>query len=96
MRPARRVAELDRPRLLESAERGDLHVAHDGRGVPSNHAAPEELVALDITSVDFDGARGASALTAGFAGFADSASIFACGTSRMLAKGNMNSVLASG
>jgi N-acyl-D-aspartate/D-glutamate deacylase len=24
----------------------DLHVAHDGRGVPSNHAAPEELVAL--------------------------------------------------
>jgi len=24
----------------------DLHVAHDGRGVPSNHAAPDELVAL--------------------------------------------------
>ena len=24
----------------------ELHVAHDGRGVPSNHAAPEELVAL--------------------------------------------------
>ena len=24
----------------------DLHVAHDGRGVPSNHAAPEELIAL--------------------------------------------------
>ena len=24
----------------------DLHVAHDGRGVPSNHAAPEELTAL--------------------------------------------------
>src|SRR5207344_3212000 len=24
----------------------DLHVAHDGRGVPSNHAAPFELVAL--------------------------------------------------
>ncbi len=24
----------------------DIHVAHDGRGVPSNHAAPEELVAL--------------------------------------------------
>jgi N-acyl-D-aspartate/D-glutamate deacylase len=23
-----------------------LHVAHDGRGVPSNHAAPDELVAL--------------------------------------------------
>jgi N-acyl-D-aspartate/D-glutamate deacylase len=24
----------------------DLHVAHDGRGVPSNHAAPEEIIAL--------------------------------------------------
>jgi N-acyl-D-aspartate/D-glutamate deacylase len=24
----------------------ELHVAHDGRGVPSNHAAPQELVAL--------------------------------------------------
>ena len=24
----------------------ELHVAHDGRGVPSNHAAPEELIAL--------------------------------------------------
>ena len=24
----------------------DLHVAHDGRGVPSNHAAPNELIAL--------------------------------------------------
>ena len=24
----------------------ELHVAHDGRGVPSNHAAPEELLAL--------------------------------------------------
>ena len=24
----------------------DIHVAHDGRGVPSNYAAPEELVAL--------------------------------------------------
>ena len=25
----------------------ELHVAHDGRGVPSNHASPDELVALD-------------------------------------------------
>ena len=24
----------------------DIHVAHDGRGVPSNYAAPEELIAL--------------------------------------------------
>ena len=24
----------------------ELHVAHDGRGVPSNHASPDELVAL--------------------------------------------------
>ena len=24
----------------------ELHVAHDGRGVPSNHASPEELIAL--------------------------------------------------
>ena len=26
----------------------ELHVAHDGRGVPSNHAAPDELVALGV------------------------------------------------
>ncbi len=24
----------------------ELHVAHDGRGVPSNHAQPDELIAL--------------------------------------------------
>ena len=35
----------------------DLHVAHDGRGVPSNHAAPEELVAL--ASVLGESGRGA-------------------------------------
>jgi N-acyl-D-aspartate/D-glutamate deacylase len=29
-----------------SSSQLDIHVAHDGRGVPSNHAAPEELVAL--------------------------------------------------
>lgn len=27
----------------------ELHVAHDGRGVPSNYAAPEELIALAST-----------------------------------------------
>ena len=29
-----------------SSSQLDIHVAHDGREVPSNHAAPEELVAL--------------------------------------------------
>ena len=35
----------------------ELHVAHDGRGVPSNHAAPMELVAL--ASVLHEFGRGA-------------------------------------
>jgi len=35
----------------------ELHVAHDGRGVPSNHASPEELVAL--ASVLHEFGRGA-------------------------------------
>jgi N-acyl-D-aspartate/D-glutamate deacylase len=30
----------------------ELHVAHDGRGVPSNHAAPAELVALASVLAD--------------------------------------------
>ena len=31
----------------------ELHVAHDGRGVPSNHAAPDELVALASVLAEF-------------------------------------------
>jgi N-acyl-D-aspartate/D-glutamate deacylase len=31
----------------------ELHVAHDGRGVPSNHAAPDELVALASVLQEF-------------------------------------------
>ncbi len=31
----------------------ELHVAHDGRGVPSNHAAPEELLALSSVLAEF-------------------------------------------
>ncbi|MFO1537151.1 MAG: N-acyl-D-amino-acid deacylase family protein [Actinomycetota bacterium] len=31
----------------------ELHVAHDGRGVPSNYAAPEELVALAGVLAEF-------------------------------------------
>ena len=31
----------------------DLHVAHDGRGVPSNHASPDELVALAGVLAEF-------------------------------------------
>jgi len=31
----------------------ELHVAHDGRGVPSNHAAPEELIALASVLKEF-------------------------------------------
>ena len=32
----------------------DIHVAHDGREVPSNHAAPEEILALGAVLADFD------------------------------------------
>ena len=31
----------------------DIHVAHDGRGVPSNHATPEELVSLASVLSEF-------------------------------------------
>ncbi|MGH7858553.1 MAG: N-acyl-D-amino-acid deacylase family protein, partial [Candidatus Binatia bacterium] len=31
----------------------DIHVAHDGREVPSNHAAPEEIVALSGVLAEF-------------------------------------------
>jgi len=31
----------------------DIHVAHDGRGVPSNHAAPEEIVKLSSVLAEF-------------------------------------------
>src|SRR5262249_35570430 len=32
----------------------DIHVAHDGREVPSNHAAPDEIVALASVLAEFD------------------------------------------
>ncbi len=32
----------------------DIHVAHDGREVPSNHAAPEEIAALAAVLAEFD------------------------------------------
>src|SRR5262249_46278197 len=32
----------------------DLHRGDDGRGVPSNHAAPEELLALAAVLAEFD------------------------------------------
>jgi len=32
----------------------DIHVAHDGREVPSNHAAPEEILALASVLAEFD------------------------------------------
>jgi N-acyl-D-aspartate/D-glutamate deacylase len=32
----------------------DIHVAHDGREVPSNHAAPEEILALAAVLSEFD------------------------------------------
>src|SRR5262249_40329527 len=32
----------------------DIHVAHDGREVPSNHAAPDEIVALAYVLDGFD------------------------------------------
>jgi N-acyl-D-aspartate/D-glutamate deacylase len=40
-----------------SSSQLDIHVAHDGREVPSNHAAPEELIALASVLAEFD--RGA-------------------------------------
>ena len=47
----RQMGDLVRAAMREGAigftsSQLDLHVAHDGRGVPSNHAAPDELVAL--------------------------------------------------
>jgi N-acyl-D-aspartate/D-glutamate deacylase len=36
-----------------SSSQLDIHVAHDGRGVPSNHAAPDELVALASVLAEF-------------------------------------------
>ena len=32
----------------------DIHVAHDGREVPSNHAAPEEILALGAVLAEFE------------------------------------------
>jgi N-acyl-D-aspartate/D-glutamate deacylase len=45
------MAELVRAAMRDGAigftsSQLELHVAHDGRGVPSNHATPEELIAL--------------------------------------------------
>ncbi len=36
-----------------SSSQLDIHVAHDGREVPSNHAAPEELIALCAVLAEF-------------------------------------------
>jgi len=36
-----------------SSSQLDIHVAHDGREVPSNHAAPEELIALAGVLAEF-------------------------------------------
>ncbi len=51
---------LVRESLLEgalgfSSSQLELHLAHDGREVPSNHAAPEELVALASVLREFPG-----------------------------------------
>ncbi len=37
---------LDQGAIGFTSSQLDLHVAHDGRGVPSNHARPDELIAL--------------------------------------------------
>jgi N-acyl-D-aspartate/D-glutamate deacylase len=37
-----------------SSSQLDIHVAHDGREVPSNHAAPEEIVGLSAVLAEFD------------------------------------------
>ena len=36
-----------------SSSQLDIHVAHDGREVPSNHASPEEVVALSAVLAEF-------------------------------------------
>src|SRR4029079_14696098 len=36
-----------------SSSQHDIHVAHDGREVPSNHAAPEELIGLCAVLAEF-------------------------------------------
>ena len=53
------MRELVRQAMAEGAlgfstSQIDLHRGDDGRGVPSNHAAPEELVALASVLADFD------------------------------------------
>jgi len=52
------MAELVRAAMRDGAigftsSQLELHVAHDGRGVPSNHAAPEELIALAGVLAEF-------------------------------------------
>ena len=52
------MAQLVREALGEGAvgftsSQLELHVAHDGRGVPSNHAAPDELIALASVLSEF-------------------------------------------
>jgi N-acyl-D-aspartate/D-glutamate deacylase len=42
-------AALDQGAYGFTSSQLDLHVAHDGRGVPSNHAAADELIALAAT-----------------------------------------------
>jgi N-acyl-D-aspartate/D-glutamate deacylase len=49
-------AAFDQGAIGFTSSQLELHVAHDGRGVPSNHARPEELIAL--ASVLHDVGRG--------------------------------------
>jgi N-acyl-D-aspartate/D-glutamate deacylase len=54
----RTMQELVRAGMREgaigfSSSQLDIHVAHDGREVPSNHAAPEEIVALCAVLAEF-------------------------------------------
>ena len=55
---SRRCRTLVRAAMREgalgfSSSQLDIHVAHDGREVPSNHAAPEELIALCAVLAEF-------------------------------------------
>ena len=53
MRDARPRRRFDDGAIGFTSSQLELHVAHDGRGVPSNHAAPDELVALAGVLAEF-------------------------------------------
>ena len=70
------MQELVRRRMRDGAigftsSQLDLHVAHDGRGVPSNHAAPRSSIALVACSASSAAARSSSSRGRFLTGYSD-------------------------